>query len=55
MIRSPTTTLSFTAVDKSVCETFGCTNKSTSTIEVNAGKFGIITLNICDNCKFKFN
>ena len=36
------------------CEAFGCDKKATGEIEVSAGKFGMIILNLCKNCAAKF-
>ena len=41
--------------DKKICESFNCNNKATLEIRVSAGKFGIITLNLCGNCMPKFD
>lgn len=39
----------------SICDGFGCNKKFTSKIIVNAGKFGCITLQLCDSCSDKFS
>lgn len=32
------------------CYRFGCSNKSSQKIEVSAGTYGAITLNLCNKC-----
>jgi hypothetical protein len=46
-------------IEKSVykdgcCNAFGCINRSTETIDVSAGKYGIISLKVCSICIKKF-
>lgn len=41
-------------VNNSVCEALGCYENATEKIDVNVGKFGIISLSICTNCVGKF-
>lgn len=36
------------------CYRYGCFNKSTEKIEVNAGSFGNISLKLCPQCVTKF-
>ena len=36
------------------CNAFGCFNPASETIEVSAGKFGIISLKVCSLCLKKF-
>lgn len=36
------------------CDGYGCFNKSTEKIEVNAGSFGKISLKLCPHCITKF-
>jgi hypothetical protein len=36
------------------CEGLGCNRKAIAEVEVNAGKFGIIILNLCKDCEIKF-
>ncbi len=40
--------------NKEICNAFECFNKATEKIEVKAGKFGIISLNLCSVCIEKF-
>jgi hypothetical protein len=40
--------------NKDICNGFGCINQSTSTIDVDAGKYGTITLEVCQFCINKF-
>jgi hypothetical protein len=35
---------------KDICNVFGCSNSAEKEIDVNAGKFGIISLNVCSKC-----
>ena len=49
------TILSLTATDKKICESFDCTNEATLEIELSAGKFGAIVLNLCEICLPKFD
>lgn len=37
-----------------LCEAFDCNSKATAQVQVNAGKFGNITLNVCKDCVSKF-
>jgi hypothetical protein len=36
--------------DKNICEAIDCDNLATTQIEVEAGKYGIIPLNLCIDC-----
>ena len=40
--------------DLKLCEGVGCDRKATITTEISAGKFGIIILNLCNDCTVKF-
>jgi hypothetical protein len=37
-----------------ICEAFGCCEKAVTEIKVDAGKFGIVTLFVCERCIGKF-
>ena len=37
-------------INKEICNAFGCSNYATEKINVSAGKFGTISLNLCNNC-----
>ena len=37
-----------------ICDAFGCNELTKDTIEVNAGTFGIVELNVCKKCVSKF-
>jgi hypothetical protein len=41
-------------VNKEICNAFGCSEKATEKINLSAGKFGEISLNLCDKCIKKF-
>ena len=41
-------------LNKDICNAFGCSNKATESIEVSAGIFGTITLDVCQFCINKF-
>lgn len=36
------------------CEAFGCRDRATKEVKVNAGKFGVFTLFVCASCTGKF-
>ncbi len=38
------------SVNKNICNAFGCSKKATEKINVSAGKFGVISLDFCNNC-----
>jgi len=38
-----------------VCDGFGCSKKPTENIELHAGTFGTISLNLCKSCLKKFS
>jgi hypothetical protein len=40
--------------NKDICNAFGCSNKATEKIYVDAGTFGTISLNLCSSCIKKF-
>ncbi len=40
---------------KVICNAFGCWDKATEKVNVEAGKFGLITLQVCKNCLSKFH
>jgi hypothetical protein len=40
--------------NKDICNAFGCSNKSTEKIDVSVGKYGTITLEVCQFCINKF-
>lgn len=40
--------------NKQICEAFGCVEKATEQIEINAGKYGILVLRVCSKCVRKF-
>ena len=46
--------LTFKEINKEICNAFGCSDKATEEVNVDAGKFGTITLHICKNCSSKF-
>jgi hypothetical protein len=50
----PTTINNDNELNKDNCNAFECFNKATEKIEVKAGKFGIISLNLCSACIEKF-
>lgn len=54
MVHSFSTLLFSATTDKNICESFDCSNEATVEISIDAGKFGVITLNLCDNCIVKF-
>ena len=33
-----------------VCNGFGCSNKAIRKVNINAGTFGLISLNLCSKC-----
>jgi hypothetical protein len=37
-----------------ICDGFGCDEKATGKMNVDAGKFGTLTLFLCKNCVRKF-
>jgi hypothetical protein len=37
-------------INKDICNAFGCTKNATEKINVSAGSFGTISLNLCKNC-----
>lgn len=39
---------------KCICDGLGCSNDATEKIAEKAGKFGIISLNLCSQCAKKF-
>jgi hypothetical protein len=39
---------------KDICNAFGCSNSATEKINVSAGTFGTISLDLCNNCVAKF-
>jgi len=39
---------------QSQCEGLGCSRTATAEVEVDAGKFGILILNLCKDCSIKF-
>lgn len=40
--------------NKGICFGYGCNNKAIEKIDVDAGRFGTITLSLCSNCLKKF-
>jgi hypothetical protein len=36
--------------NKDICNAFGCSNHAEKEVNVNAGRFGIISLNVCSKC-----
>jgi hypothetical protein len=42
--------LPFVATTNKICEAYGCDNLATTQIEVQAGKYGTIPLNLCTDC-----
>jgi hypothetical protein len=36
--------------NKQICHGFGCQEKAIAKIDVSAGKYGTITLDLCDSC-----
>ncbi len=51
-IRKQTTAINQSApnIINFICEALSCSNQATEKINVNAGKFGIISFNLCNNC-----
>ena len=43
-----------TSSNKDICSGFGCIDQATRKVDIPAGTFGLISLNICDNCVKKF-
>ena len=41
-------------INKDICECVDCYNKATTTIEVQVGTLGVISLILCVNCVSKF-
>ena len=41
--------------NEEICNAFGCSDKATEKVNVDAGKFGIITIHVCKNCIIKFH
>ena len=41
-------------INKEICNCFGCSNNATEKINVSAGTFGTISLDLCNNCVRKF-
>jgi hypothetical protein len=39
---------------RNICNAFDCSNRAIETIDVKAGKFGIISLSLCSICIRKF-
>jgi len=37
-------------INKEICNAFGCYKNATEKINVSAGTFGTISLNLCNNC-----
>lgn len=37
-------------INKEICNAFGCSKNATKKINVSAGTFGKISLNLCNNC-----
>jgi hypothetical protein len=37
-----------------ICEAINCSNQATEKINIDAGKLGIITFNLCSSCVKKF-
>ena len=37
-------------INKDICNAFGCSQDATEKINVSAGKFGTISLSLCNNC-----
>jgi hypothetical protein len=40
--------------NKNICNAFGCCKNATEKINVSAGTFGIISLDLCNDCVRKF-
>lgn len=40
--------------NKGICNAFGCFKIATDNIEIDAKKFGIISLSLCSICRKKF-
>lgn len=45
-----TTIIEKSAYKDDCCNAFGCFNQSTEKLDVSAGKFGVISLNVCSKC-----
>jgi hypothetical protein len=53
-ITSPSNNKCKIQINKDICNAFGCSNNAVEKIDVDAGKFGIISLDLCINCIKKF-
>ena len=53
-ITTPSTKVSKIPLDKDICNAFGCSNKDSEKIYVDAGIFGTVTLEVCQFCINKF-
>jgi hypothetical protein len=40
--------------NKDICNAFGCSNRAEKEVNVNAGRFGIISLNVCSKYIYIF-
>jgi hypothetical protein len=41
-------------VNKQICHAFGCSQHASKKINVDVGRFGTISLSLCENCSGKF-
>jgi hypothetical protein len=41
-------------INKEICNAFGCSKNATEKINVSAGTFGIISLDLCSDCVSNF-
>ena len=55
IITSPSKNESKIQINKDICNGLGCYNDATEKISLNAGKFGTISLDLCNNCIKLFN